>query len=322
MPPLADLIETYDIAEIGRILNALAHEDALKIFIAAKVGITVPTRTIKELGLTQKRYYTRLRELMNVGLIERRVSVYRLTIMGTVIFSLGDSMNTALSQRDRLDLADKVRKAKSISLEETKEILHAISKKGILGSLGLDDLIQPVKMVETYEMLVSELIDRIAKAEQEIYLASYYSDSRVVEAILKASQRGIRLSVLSDTQKSIGERLQVLRLMLNPKMFKLYTTFLDDQVRLKQAEFPFSFCIIDGSFIIIELPNPMTNEFYLGFSTQSAALGQRLIASFEELYTRGKTHTILNQFKKTHRLLRNSITEVEKDHSERPAQYL
>jgi len=53
---------------LEKIFSAGSSIDALKIFYAAKDGIESSTQTIKKLGLTQKRYYTNLKRLIDVGL--------------------------------------------------------------------------------------------------------------------------------------------------------------------------------------------------------------------------------------------------------------
>ncbi|MEM2936221.1 MAG: hypothetical protein QW231_03495, partial [Candidatus Bathyarchaeia archaeon] len=58
-------------AEMERVISALANQDAIKIFYAAGEGIRSSTEAIKKLGLTQKRYYTHLRNLTEAGLIQK-----------------------------------------------------------------------------------------------------------------------------------------------------------------------------------------------------------------------------------------------------------
>jgi len=285
---LKDLIESFSIDQMEKILSSLANEDSLKIFIAAKEGIKTSTGTIKELGLTPKRYYTRLSELVAAGLVEKRDDVYQLTAMGRVCYTLGEAFQATLDQRDRLDLADRLRSAKSISLEETQEILRALSSKGIIGSLGIADMIQPVKMIEDYETVVSELTSRINGAQESVCLASRYIDSRVAEATLRALGRNVRFSLLT-WEESLSDKLQLLHAIMTPKIVKgLLDLIGNKEVRIKNANVPYSFCVIDGKFAIIELPNPLTKSFYVGFSLQNEALCQRLIKTFEDLYLTAK----------------------------------
>ena len=66
MPQLAEVIRSFNIPEIDKILNSMANEDALKILIASNGGISNSARIIQELGLTQKRYYTHLKDSLTL----------------------------------------------------------------------------------------------------------------------------------------------------------------------------------------------------------------------------------------------------------------
>ncbi len=198
--------EPFDIAGINRILSVLANEDALKILIAAKEGISNSTNVIRELGLTQKRYYTRLKELTKTGLIEKNDEVYRLTTIGMICYNLSDVFNNALKSRSYLDLSDALRKSKSLSTSDTNQILQSLSSKGIIDSLGIDGFIHPVKMIDNYEQLVTELVNMVDKAEKNIYLASHYNDPKVMDRILNAVQRNVKFSLLS-WEENISEKL-------------------------------------------------------------------------------------------------------------------
>ena len=197
-----------------------------------------------------------------------------------------------------MDLADKLRKTKSLSQDESKKILQVLASKGIIGSLDITDNVQSVRLIENFDDLVSEIINRIDKAEKNIFLASFYNDSRAVEAILRAVERGLTLSILSGTKKSIGEKLQMLGLILNPSLLKLFYDFFEGKIRIKSSDFPFSFCVIDEKYVILELPNAVTSSFHLGFSFENEAVSKTFIETFEELFKKGKVYSPLNQFKK------------------------
>lgn len=292
-----DVANSYNITEIGRILSSVASEDAIKIFLAAKAGIRRSTNTMKKLDLTPRKYYLRLNELISAGLIEKKDEKYQLTMLGEVCYSLGQVFNMTLGHRDRLDLADRLRKTNSISLDETKKILEAISSKGIIGSLGVAGIINPIKVIEKYDDLVLELVTRVDDAKKNVYLASYYTDPRGIEAILRALDRGLSLHLLSGSRESVSEKLQLLHLIINPSVLRLYSTFLNGKIRVRSTKFPFSFCVVDEEFAIIELPNPITNTFYMGFCFKDVGISKNLIETFEALYKNGVENSIVSQFK-------------------------
>lgn len=60
----------------------LLSNDAKQILFRAKDGVGYSSDAIRGLELTQKRYFTALRTLMEHGLIERRDTMYRLTQAG------------------------------------------------------------------------------------------------------------------------------------------------------------------------------------------------------------------------------------------------
>lgn len=301
MSQLNETVKSFDITGIDRIMNAAASEDALKILIAAKGGIGNSSRVIKELGLTQKRYYARLKELVKAGLVEKHDDIYSLTSMGIICYNMGEVFNKALKNRISLDLVDTIRKTKYMSLEDSKQILQELTSKGIIGTIGVTDFIQPIKMLDSYESLVSELICRVDVAEKNIYLASHYIDAKVTEALLKAVDRQVNLSVLTGLKGNWSEKIQIFRMILNPKIAKDVVDFMTkDEIKVKNAEFPFSFSVIDGKYIIIELPNPLTHEFYMGFSMQNEIISQSLIKNFSALYESGKEESIVALLKKGH----------------------
>ncbi len=299
MSQLSDAFKSINLVELKEILTALANEDAIKIFMTAKRGIEKSTKAIRELGLTQKRYYTRLKELMEADLIEKRDSGYRHTTTGMICYTLGKSFNSALDQRDRLDLVDRLRRSKSISQEETKQILQAISPRNLISSLEVGELIHPVRMIEECEPLVSELITRIDSAEERIYLAAFDPDVRVMEALIKAVQRKVDLSLLTGESQKLSERIQILRVILNPGIARVVLDLLQKQeLKVKNGEVPFNFCVIDETFVLIELSNPFTNGFQVGFALESNYVCQKLIKTFNSLYQKAEEDPLVTILKK------------------------
>jgi hypothetical protein len=277
-----------NLSDMSSVLAALAREDSLKIFIAAHAGITHSTQTIKALDLTPKRYYTRLRALMRVGLIERRDMGYSLTTLGKVCYSLGEGLLQAITCHDRLELADRVQQASTISLDDSQQILAALSRNGFLGTSTLGTAIQPLRLLSEYEQLVMELVDRIDKAEQAICLASYYMDVRVIEALIRALQRGISVRLMSDLEETMAQRLRLVKILLMPKVAKLLLDMIvQHKIRVKQHVLKYSFCVIDEAYVIMELPNQLTRVFHVGFSLASRRLSRSLLQTFQKLYDQG-----------------------------------
>jgi len=281
--------EESSFAEMERILSSLANQDALKIFRKARDGIVSSTKIIKELGLTQKRYYTRLNELMNAGLIEKNEDAYQHTILGKLCYNLGEVFEKALSQRDRLDLLGKLKRANTLTLEETKTIAQALSAGGASGLPEMESLVSSVRMVDNYEQLVQETVKLLEKAEKEVYLATQYFDFRVTETFLRIMKRNIKYNVLYD-ERNPGEKLQtVLRMLLaHPTMLKTFIEVMkspDFKVRL--AQLPYAFLVVDSKYAMIEIAKPYTGAFFIAFILENEKLSEKFIETFKILWNKG-----------------------------------
>ncbi|GAG05374.1 unnamed protein product, partial [marine sediment metagenome] len=99
----------YD-AELGteslaKLFKVLSKPDALEIFLLANGGIENSTYAIEELDLTPRKYYSRLKQLVDMGFVRKTGGVYRQTSFGSMIYSqLLPAMGRAYDARDRLEL--------------------------------------------------------------------------------------------------------------------------------------------------------------------------------------------------------------------------
>jgi len=279
-------VSPQTLSMIKNILDALAHEDAIKIFIYAKNGITNSTVAIRDMGLTQKRYYTRLKLLLDAGILEKREQGYRYTFLGTILHQMSGSFKAVLEQKDRLELANKLRKSKTLSLEEKKNLMNLITPTA-LTEVNLQDMLSPVRMVDNYEEMIKNSIELIEKTERNLYVASRYSDIRVIEAILRASNRGVEMRFLS-AKLDLSQRLNVLRALFSPNTFSLFLKMTKELSSIiKQIELPYSFIISDEKYVAIEVPHPIKEEFYLGFIFQNEVVCKKIINVFEDLWNKG-----------------------------------
>ena len=277
-------VSPQTLSMIKNILDALAHEDAIKIFIYAKNGITNSTVAIRELGLTQKRYYTRLKLLLDAGILEKWEQGYRYTFLGTILHQMSGSFKAVLEQKDRLELANKLRKTKSLSEEEKKNLMTLITPTGSGGSLDLSAMVNPVRMVDNYEDLVKELTDMIERAEESVYIVTKYSDVRVMEAMIRALQRGIQVKALSEEQ-AITNRVSMLRVLLSPSMMKAVVSFAKEASNIvRKTNVSYSFILLDNKLAVIEVPHPIKDIFYLGFVFQNEDIIKKLAAIFNDIW--------------------------------------
>ena len=286
--PHSPLIDT-----IAKIMSATSNPDSLKIFFyAADVGISSSTKVIKELGFTQKRYYTRLNELLDAGLLQKHEDgTYQVTALGRIRFKLCEFLAESLNHSDHLELIDKVQNSPKISFEEKERIIDALSQDNLsIYSNFLDGNPHPTGIVTKFEDLKVLVIKLIESSEQKLYMASRYTDLSVVECVLKRLNKGLEMHFIDGDRENLSTRTQLLRLVLsNPlKLKKFYDMFRSPNVHVKFCDLPFSFLVSDERNVCIELVNPNDNEFLGAFLMDNKMLAKKFMEFFDSLYNEAK----------------------------------
>jgi predicted transcriptional regulator len=69
-----------------KVYSALSNKDSFEIFQLAAEGINASTQSWKEEGFSKKRYYSRLKLLVDLGLVEKDKGRYKHTVLGSIIY--------------------------------------------------------------------------------------------------------------------------------------------------------------------------------------------------------------------------------------------
>jgi len=275
--------------ELSNLFKALSHPDTLKIFLYIDVGIENSTYAMQELDLTPKRYYSRLKELVNIGLVRKKDDVYRQTALGRMVYDrFLPMMGKAFDAREELELI--------VYLEGT-ELENGV-RKLIEDKLSIPSFAEStnVKIIDNYESMVVDVIDICDEAEESILLASNYFDIRVMEATIRSQERGVNNKIIFG-KKNLSSKLQQLKMMLSPAFAMAVINFtsqaedLDEVIRI--VDLDYSFCIVDGHRIILKVSDLAKGDFFVAFSLNDRKMGKRLTDSYKELWKNGKSHTIV-----------------------------
>jgi predicted transcriptional regulator len=279
-------------ATIGQgvhLLSALSNEDALRIFLYAEQGIRNSTQAIKDLGLTQKRYYSRLKGLIEVGIIEKVEGSYVYTPVGQMLRKIGTSLFGVLENRDKIDVLYNLSQSGALSDDERFKISSMIKEnleiEPLLVSMvdGVDS--SNVRKIIEYDELVKHLIEDMTQAEKSVLLASNYIDARVVDAQIKAHRRGVEFKVLM-SRESMSSKLNKLKLLLSPNVFLNLLEFskmTSNDEWFREADISFSFCVVDGYKCYFELP-PVGLEFSIAFYLKDEKTSKRFTTFFHKIW--------------------------------------
>jgi predicted transcriptional regulator len=271
------------------IFSTFANLDTIRIFLLAEKGISNSKKAIKELDLTPKRYYSRLKVLVDSGVLEKVNGVYVYTSIGEMLHSLGLSLINLVDNKQKIGLLMNLSKSDALSDEERQKINSVIIGKNDMGVV-LGSMIQRIpqekieKIIE-YKTLVEMLAHAIASSKKSILLASRYFDVWVVDECLKAQERGNELRVLI-SKETMSKKMNKLRMMLSPKLImKLLEISNEKKVDdiLREIELSFSFCIIDGSECFFEFPS-VGGEFSIAFKFKDNETSKKFTQFFNSTW--------------------------------------
>lgn len=274
---------------ITSLFKTLSHPDALKLFNHTSYGIGNSTYAIEELDLTPKKYYARLRELVETGLVRKRDNVYRQTALGRMIYDrFLPAMRKAVDAKDELEFL--------VGLEGLE--METGVRKRVLEELGITIFADftKVRLIGDYEALVVEVIDLCDSAEESIILASNYFDSRVMEATLKAADRGMNTRIITG-KNGFSSRLQQLRMMLSPDFMKILIGLFSKEIELenfiKIVDITYSFCVVDSYRSVFEFYNPVGEGFIAAFVVEDRKVGETLADLFDQFWKIGESNEAL-----------------------------
>ncbi len=271
---------------IADLFKVLSKPDALKIFFLTKDGIMNSTHTIEETAISQKRYYARLKELVDISLVKKRDGVYGQTALGRIICELFlPAMEKTYDARDELELL--------VGLEGI-ELDNGVRKR-IIDELNIPSFAESskVRIIDNYESMVVDVIDLCDEAEESILMASNYFDVRVMEASFRAVDRGVINRIIMG-KRSLSSKLQNLKMILSVTFAKAIINFASNKVNLKEfvrvIDLPYSFCVVDGHHSIIEFSNILNESFIVALSLHDRNAGEKFTKLYETLWKAGDFH--------------------------------
>ena len=290
--PLDCSMSTFD--DMLKILNALGNGDALAIFFFIKDGIVSSKDVIQSLGLSQKRFYSRLKSLIDMGLVEKVDGTYVYTSMGRIMYKMSLSFIEILENKEKINFISELARNKALNDDERAKITGFVADNLEIGPM-LSPLIDgielgTVKKITKYEELVNRLVEDLKKAKNSALLASNYVEAGIVEEQINASRRGVEFKVILSSE-TMSKRVTKLKLLLSPKIFLNLAEFVKQQKNsdewFRESVLPFSFCIIDEHKCYFELP-PLQGEFTIAFYLKDKKVSERFAAFFEKIWAQSE----------------------------------
>lgn len=254
---MSTVIEHELVNKTTNLLSILSKKDALAIFLLAKDGLKAETDTPQKIGLTRKQYYTRLRQLVDSGLIDKSTDMYMHTTLGTFVY-----------QQQLLGLLEHVRNVKQMKMVDTLKRTKQFSEEEIVkfvgkltGSSTTVTTSPKIEIVWTYEDMVSAIVERAEFCKSEILLATRFMNEIIINNILRKAKSGVNVKVLADVSlvnqyvDMENKRLALIDKHTEERLNVVGNPWYPGSVSRRLTKVPFCFIMLDGKEVGMELIN-------------------------------------------------------------------
>ena len=248
--------------KLASIIDALGDSNTLRIFDQAALGFESGKETIKNLKMTPRKYYRSLRKLNDSGLILFFENKYKLS-------EQGEFMHQILFNET------------ATYLFGDQTLLEPLKKVGTKTE---------IRIINNYCDLTSLIATSIEKSKSEILLATRYLDMLVVQSIVLALQRNVKIKTITNEKIDFSAFIKLIGIILKnirPNPLR----FVAGRDNYRVGNIPFSFIIVDDEITIFEIPD---KEFQLAFVSSNKEVAKSLTNLFWETWKESKTLRIPN----------------------------
>ncbi len=279
-----------DLQKISEVLSILSKPDALVLFIMTKDGLKSELETHTQIGLTKKQYYTRLKQLTDVGLITKNASAYIHTAFGTMVYQkhfLGLVRN--IKSLKHFEMIDVLKQSSNFKLEDISEFLAKISPDSNLDSMNLKRESNSV-MARSYDDMIAKVLQVIEFAQKEIILMGRFRNDHIINMLLKKANMGVSVKVLADTNTVKGffeNESGALRDDKNKKerIDTVSNPFYPSKVDRRYIETPFSLLLVDGKLVGMEMVDTYNmKNFLMAVFMEDIHLCSSMRGMFDDLW--------------------------------------
>lgn len=241
-----------------KLLSVLSKKDNLSMFIFAKDGLKAESSTLQSLGLSRKVYYTRLRQLIDAGLISKSEGAYSYTTLGGIIYQRHIvELIEEMKNKQQMMMIDTLKNTKEFSEEDITNFVDRITHSR---SSGMNAEAPPkIEIAWTYQDMVSAIVERVQLCKNEILLASRSFNEIIINNILRKANSGIDVKVISDSSlvkqyiEAEGRGLSLNDKNSSERIRVVSNPWYPGKVKRRVARIPFSIIVLDGKEVGVEV---------------------------------------------------------------------
>ncbi len=241
-----------DYEKISSIFHALKDSATLRLFNESSQGFRSGKETIKKIQLTPRKYYSCLKELTDLELIESYGKSYSLSPVGKILHRI-----------------------------VFDDILPFVSPEVKLpDALSILRLRNELSTIDNYGDTARLIINSVDQAKTGINLATRFVDLAIMQSVLSAANRGVRLKILTDPSIDSTNLFKLLAASMKSTRSRIDQPALDPK-DLRTREIRVPFIIVDDRTAVFEFPS---REFRMAFLTTESRPVRMLSEYFQELW--------------------------------------
>jgi hypothetical protein len=273
----------------AEVFAILADKQSVEILNTASTGLRSYSEGIG--SQTKKQYYVRLKRLVDIGLIEKRQSIYKLTSFGSIVYENHlKTMDKIIPNYWQIKSFDILKSRNDFPVEQKERISNEYAEtnglKGVINTTHLSSF----SVVKRFDDLVVEILKVLDNAEKEVYFATRYHDPHVSSKVFEKLAKGVTIHILDGNPEQITVENRLAAIIRTPpnretaEMVKKITT--SSRFDLKRLpNLPQSFMVVDGIQVVYDTVNVINPEqFSIAISKyDDAYTSQRFIEYFKLL---------------------------------------
>ena len=245
------------------IFAILGDKQSVEILGAASTGFRSSNGITNQ---TKKQYYVRLKRLADIGLIEKRQSIYKLTSFGSIVFENHvKTMDRIIPNYWQIKSFDILKTKNDFPVEQkekiTNEYIETTGLRNVISATHLSSF----SIVRKYDDLIVEVLKVLDNAEKEVYFATRYHDPHVSNKVFEKLAKGVTVHILDGNPEQITVESRLGAIIRTPpnretaEMVKKITR--SPRFDLKRLpDLPQSFMVVDGIQVVYDTVNFINPE--------------------------------------------------------------
>jgi predicted transcriptional regulator len=296
---------TQQAANLEQVFTLLADRHSVKIMKMAYFGFRGSSTSYTG-SISKKQFYVRLKRLRDLGLIEKRDSVYRTTTFGSLIYNGHiKTLEDILANYWNLKAVDVLKSRQDFPLHQKEKVIEEIIRSTSLKDMVNGTHLSGFSVIKDYNNLVLEVTKLLASAQKEVFLATRYHDPHFSKILFhKVANEGLVMHMLDGLpdQISVENRLNaILRVPPNRETFEMVNRIIKSgRLDLRKAKLSASFIVVDDTAVCYETTDYVNPEqFTLAVSHyDDQYLAKRFISHYHTLAKDAKVAQIFESIQR------------------------